>query len=161
MLHPTHDGILRIGTIMMLLLMMTTMSRCTAFVVPRIRPTATRALGSTIAKSCYTHQQQRATATTRLFSATTESSASSSSASASTVLKRVKTIDAVEPTEDPVVIKGWVKTIRKQKTLAFVQVNDGSNMKGIQCVVSFDDIDEQTMKGTCLIIVFSSVEFLA
>jgi asparaginyl-tRNA synthetase len=44
-------------------------------------------------------------------------------------------------------IKGWVKTVRKQKTLAFVEVNDGSNLGGIQCVLSFDAIDEETKEG--------------
>lgn len=41
-------------------------------------------------------------------------------------------------------VKGWVRTVRKQKTLAFVEVNDGSNLGGIQCVLSFEDIDELT-----------------
>jgi len=66
-----------------------------------------------------------------------------------TVSKRVKTADissghpSVE-SKEPVMIKGWVRTVRKQKTLAFVEVNDGSNLKGVQCVLSFDDIDEDT-----------------
>ena len=45
-------------------------------------------------------------------------------------------------------VKGWVRTVRKQKTLAFVEVNDGSNLGGIQCVLSFDAIDEATREGT-------------
>jgi len=65
----------------------------------------------------------------------------------STVLRRVKAVDAKEATDgNPVLIKGWVRTVRKQKTLAFVEVNDGSNMKGIQCVLSFDSIDDDTQK---------------
>jgi hypothetical protein len=147
MLHPTKN-ILLIGTSMTMLMM----SRCAAFVLPRIRPTATKAFVTSAASYQSLVQIERqgpapfsatttAARTTRLFSA------SSTAESASTVLKRVKTINAVEPTEDPVIIKGWVKTIRKQKTLAFVQVNDGSNMKGIQCVISLDDIDEQTKQG--------------
>ena len=76
----------------------------------------------------------------------------STSASASTgsiIIPRVKAVDAKESTDgNPVLIKGWVRTVRKQKTLAFVEVNDGSNMKGIQCVLSFDGIDEETKKGT-------------
>lgn len=111
-----------------ILMMAFRFARVSAFVLPRIRPTATRALAAPV-------MQQQPT-TTRLYSAV----------SAPTVLKRVKTIDAVEASEDPVIVKGWVRTIRKQKTLAFVQVNDGSNLKGIQCVVSFDSIDEETKK---------------
>ncbi|CAN0509672.1 unnamed protein product, partial [Laminaria digitata] len=29
-------------------------------------------------------------------------------------------------------IKGWVRTKRNQKTFSFVEVNDGSCMKGVQ-----------------------------
>merc|ERR1719428_1661813 len=74
------------------------------------------------------------------------STSSISTASAdSTVLRRVKAVDATEATGgDPVLVKGWVRTVRKQKTLAFVEVNDGSNLGGIQCVLSFDQIDTKT-----------------
>ena len=64
------------------------------------------------------------------------------------ILSRVKAVDAVEPTDGPVLVKGWVRTVRKQKTLAFVEVNDGSNLGGIQCVLSFDSIDDATQEGT-------------
>lgn len=30
------------------------------------------------------------------------------------------------------VVKGWVRTKRDQKTFSFVEVNDGSCMKGVQ-----------------------------
>jgi asparaginyl-tRNA synthetase len=65
-----------------------------------------------------------------------------------TVAPRIKTVDAVNAATDgaPVTIKGWVRTLRKQKTLAFVEVNDGSNLAGIQCVVPFDAVDETTLK---------------
>jgi len=59
------------------------------------------------------------------------------------ILRRVKTVDAA-PGKGEVSIKGWVRTVRKQKTLAFVEVNDGSSLSGIQCVLSFDDIDENS-----------------
>jgi asparaginyl-tRNA synthetase len=62
---------------------------------------------------------------------------------------RVKTADA-KVSDEPVSIKGWVKTVRKQKTLAFVEVNDGSNMSGIQCVLTFDEVDEATIAGMSL-----------
>jgi hypothetical protein len=66
------------------------------------------------------------------------------------VLPRVKAVDAKSPTDGPVVVKGWVRTVRKQKTLAFVEVNDGSNLSGLQCVLSFDVIDDETKSGRCL-----------
>ena len=59
------------------------------------------------------------------------------------VLKRVKTAGAT-PSDEVVSVKGWVRTVRKQKTLAFVEVNDGSSLSGIQCVMSFDSIDDDT-----------------
>lgn len=62
------------------------------------------------------------------------------------ILRRVKTVDAA-PSEGDVSIKGWVRTVRKQKTLAFVEVNDGSSLSGIQCVLSFDEIDEASKGG--------------
>jgi asparaginyl-tRNA synthetase len=46
-----------------------------------------------------------------------------------------------------VAIKGWVRTVRKQKTLAFVEVNDGSSLSGIQCVLPFDNISEESRAG--------------
>ncbi len=64
------------------------------------------------------------------------------------VIRRVKAADAIEPSDGPVAVKGWVKTVRKQKTLAFVEVNDGSNLAGIQCVASFDALDEASKEGT-------------
>jgi len=74
---------------------------------------------------------------------TTEDSESASLYS--NVIKRVKTAAAV-PSDEIVAIKGWVRTVRKQKTLAFVEVNDGSSLSGIQCVLGFDDIDDDTKK---------------
>ncbi|GAX27501.1 asparaginyl-tRNA synthetase [Fistulifera solaris] len=76
------------------------------------------------------------TSTTRLFSTTPGTSTLASFA------PRIKTVDAKEPTDSDITIKGWVRTIRKQKTLAFAQVNDGSNLGGIQCVLNFDQLDE-------------------
>jgi asparaginyl-tRNA synthetase len=61
------------------------------------------------------------------------------------IAPRVKTADATQATDGPVTIKGWVRTLRKQKTLAFVEVNDGSSLAGIQCVVSFDGVDATTL----------------
>jgi hypothetical protein len=73
---------------------------------------------------------------------------STTSASVPTqIIPRVKAADALEPSDGPVVVKGWVRTLRKQKTLAFVEVNDGSNLSGIQCVLSFDDIDSVSLEG--------------
>lgn len=65
---------------------------------------------------------------------------------------RIKTIDILEPTVDDslVTIQGWVRTIRKQKTTAFIQVNDGSNMAGIQCVVTIQQPNEESTTANAL-----------
>lgn len=57
-------------------------------------------------------------------------------------------------------IKGWVRTLRKQKTLAFVEVNDGSSLSGIQCVVSFDTVNEATLQEIDKITTGASVEVI-
>ena len=67
--------------------------------------------------------------------------------SGAVVLPRLKAVEAIKPTNGPILVKGWVRTVRRQKTLAFVEVNDGSNLSGIQCVLSFDVVDHQTMEG--------------
>ena len=92
---------------------------------------------ATAAFTAPSSRRQAIAAMTRLHSTTT--------APASTV-QRVKAVDAKEPSDGPVAVKGWVKTIRKQKTTAFVEVNDGSSMSGIQCVLSLGDINEETLK---------------
>jgi len=68
-----------------------------------------------------------------------------STAAPTSILKRVKTSEAA-PSDEDISIKGWVRTVRKQKTLAFVEVNDGSSLSGIQCVLPFDAIDENSKK---------------
>jgi asparaginyl-tRNA synthetase len=65
---------------------------------------------------------------------------------------RIKTVHCSnsERVGQVVTIKGWVRTVRKQKTLAFLNVNDGSNVAGIQVVVNFDDLlegDEQSREA--------------
>lgn len=60
------------------------------------------------------------------------------------IVPRIRVSDATEPSDEPVLVKGWVRTVRKQKLLTFLQINDGSNLRGIQCVASLDKIDNQT-----------------
>ena len=39
---------------------------------------------------------------------------------------------------DTVQLRGWVRTVRAQKDLSFIEVNDGSSLSGIQAVVNGD-----------------------
>merc|ERR1719162_2407024 len=81
----------------------------------------------------------------------------------SSIKKRVKTADVSSShasfiNKEPVLVKGWVRTLRKQKTVAFVEVNDGSNLKGIQCVLVFDDIDKDSKNEISKISTGAAVE---
>ena len=39
-------------------------------------------------------------------------------------------------------VSGWIRTVRNQKTLAFININDGSNLNGIQVVVEQENIKD-------------------
>ncbi len=49
---------------------------------------------------------------------------------------RVRIVDAVEltPPQSGIRIKGWLRTVRASKQVVFLDVNDGSNMNGLQVV---------------------------
>ena len=53
-----------------------------------------------------------------------------------------------------VVVKGWVRTKRGNKNVAFIALNDGSCMRNIQVVVDLQKISEESLKpittGACL-----------
>ena len=53
-----------------------------------------------------------------------------------------------------VVVKGWVRTKRGNKNVAFIALNDGSCMRNIQVVVDLQKISEENLKpittGACL-----------
>lgn len=96
-------------------------------------------------------QVLRAEAASRLLASTTATSLS--------IHQRVKAIDAKEPSDGkPVAIKGWVRTVRKQKTTAFVEVNDGSTLSGIQCVLSLGDISDEVMEQLNMVTTGCAVE---
>lgn len=42
------------------------------------------------------------------------------------------------PLDRQVLIQGWIRTVRRQKTRAFLEINDGSTLAGIQAVVELD-----------------------
>lgn len=58
--------------------------------------------------------------------------------------------------EKEVVISGWVKKIRSQKSFGFIEINDGSFFKGIQVVFdsdlpNFDEISRVSISSTLII----------
>jgi asparaginyl-tRNA synthetase len=52
--------------------------------------------------------------------------------------RRIVDVLALTPPQEGVIVKGWLRTIRKSKQVTFLQVNDGSNLSGIQVVVGDD-----------------------
>lgn len=67
---------------------------------------------------------------------------------------KIKALLAMEPKEQEVIVKGWVRTHRGSKKVSFVALNDGSTIHNIQLVVNPDDFDETLLKkittGACL-----------
>lgn len=45
-----------------------------------------------------------------------------------------------------IVLQGWVKTVRKQKTLTFLELNDGSSLSSCQVVVDHESLTEEVVK---------------
>ncbi|MBQ5664200.1 MAG: asparagine--tRNA ligase [Bacteroidaceae bacterium] len=71
-------------------------------------------------------------------------------------IKRTKISDLLLLTSygNEVNVKGWVRTRRGSKQVAFVALNDGSTIKNVQIVIDLEKIDEELVKkistGTCL-----------
>jgi len=68
--------------------------------------------------------------------------------------EKIKALLASEETERQVLVKGWVKTRRGSKNVAFIALNDGSCQQNIQIVVDFAKVPESALKqvhtGACL-----------
>ncbi|MCV6631654.1 MAG: asparagine--tRNA ligase [Flavobacteriaceae bacterium] len=58
-------------------------------------------------------------------------------------LHNVKELLEATATMDVVEVKGWVKTFRSNR---FIALNDGSSLNNIQCVVDFNEIEENLLK---------------
>ena len=56
----------------------------------------------------------------------------------------VKELLETQPTSQEVEINGWVKTFRSNR---FIALNDGSTINNIQCVIDFENFDEELIKG--------------
>lgn len=56
-----------------------------------------------------------------------------------------------------IVVRGWVRTLRESKNVHFLEVNDGSTLKGIQCVVDTSGAPAATMDALAKITTGASV----
>ncbi|AWV98931.1 asparagine--tRNA ligase [Arcticibacterium luteifluviistationis] len=67
---------------------------------------------------------------------------------------QIKEILALNPEEQQIEVKGWVRTKRGQSALSFVSINDGSTINNIQAVMDGEKIPEELMKkvscGACV-----------
>ncbi len=67
---------------------------------------------------------------------------------------KIKDILASQQTDVDVVVKGWVRTKRGNKNVAFIAMNDGSTVNNIQIVVDVAMFDDAMLKqittGACL-----------
>jgi asparaginyl-tRNA synthetase len=67
---------------------------------------------------------------------------------------QIKEILALEPAEQEVCVKAWVRTKRGQANMAFINLNDGSTIKNLQAVVEADSVSEEILKqvstGACI-----------
>ena len=56
-----------------------------------------------------------------------------------------------EPTINELTIRGWVRSFRSNR---FIAVNDGSTIKNLQCVIDFENFDQDLLKdittGACV-----------
>ena len=68
-------------------------------------------------------------------------------------MKRIKDFLGGQP-EQNIEVKGWVRTKRGNKNVAFIALNDGSTINNIQVVCDLASFDEALMKqvttGACL-----------
>ncbi len=68
--------------------------------------------------------------------------------------QRIAAILKSQAVDTDVVVKGWVRTKRGNKNVAFIALNDGSCMQNIQIVVDLQKIAEEELKlvttGACL-----------
>lgn len=55
----------------------------------------------------------------------------------------IKAVLATAPESQEVIVNGWVKSFRSNR---FIALNDGSTLQTIQCVVDFEQFDEELLK---------------
>ncbi|MBR4213528.1 MAG: asparagine--tRNA ligase [Bacteroidales bacterium] len=77
------------------------------------------------------------------------------------MIKRIKEILGEKPGCD-VLVKGWVRTKRGNKNVAFIALNDGSTINNLQVVCDLSAFDEELLKqvttGACLAVTGPLVE---
>jgi len=75
---------------------------------------------------------------------------------------KIKKLLASDKTGEDVLVKGWVRTKRGNKNIAFIALNDGSTINNIQVVADTSKFDENLLRdittGACLAVTGKLVE---
>ncbi|MBL7113938.1 MAG: asparagine--tRNA ligase [Bacteroidales bacterium] len=78
--------------------------------------------------------------------------------------KKIKDLLLEKQTGNSVLLKGWVRTKRGNKTLSFIALNDGSTLENIQVVADNENFDEDMINkittGACIEVEGTMVESL-
>ncbi len=64
-----------------------------------------------------------------------------------TLLPTIRQLLETEPDGHPVVVRGWVRTKRETKAAAFLEINDGSCLSNIQCVVETNLLEDAQIRA--------------
>ncbi len=66
----------------------------------------------------------------------------------------IKSLLSIEESNENILVKGWVRTKRESKNVAFIALNDGSTINNIQIVADVNTFDETLLKkintGACI-----------
>lgn len=69
-------------------------------------------------------------------------------------LQKIKDVFSLQPVDNEILVKGWVRTKRGNKNVAFIALNDGSTINNLQIVVEIAAFDEDLLKrittGACI-----------
>ncbi|RHZ47764.1 hypothetical protein Glove_567g5 [Diversispora epigaea] len=63
--------------------------------------------------------------------------------------KTIKNILENSVTNEKVEVHGWIRSVRIQKNVSFAMINDGSNLKGLQAILTVEEAKMLTT-GTCV-----------
>lgn len=61
--------------------------------------------------------------------------------------ERIKQILSRQPGDEVISVEGWVRTKRDSKNVCFLEINDGSTVKGLQAVVDKASFDNDNLLG--------------
>ena len=59
--------------------------------------------------------------------------------------ERIAALLSRKPSPDVVTAEGWVRTKRESKNVCFLEVNDGSCLKGLQVVINKQELGDDNL----------------